>query len=260
MRPLAWLLLGMLLIQPAALQAHPVPRKSHDRTILVRVVPNVGRAELRVAVEYRLDVDELTVVLDDLPAVADRVDLARLQEADQLYSAYTRAYGPILAANLLATLDGRPLQFRCTRSSHTLRDDDGTPLGHLRCRFLFESRAQPLTDLTNLARCWPAPGLLPTILVKLSMLNRHCLTFKESNYELEHGTIGLGLAADPALPLFSKDEPPAVLQARSAAELGSGDDARLRSIRADFALLSISNRPPGQASMNSTEVVSATQQ
>jgi hypothetical protein len=54
------------------LPAHPVPRRRHDRTISVRLGPDA------ILVHYRLEVDEFTVVFDDLPALGDRLDLTKL--------------------------------------------------------------------------------------------------------------------------------------------------------------------------------------
>src|SRR5947208_3553333 len=70
-------LLFMLLANSGALQAHPVPRRSHDRTIVVRLSPD------SVVVDYRLEVDEFTVVFDDLPALADQVDLSKLRKPQE---------------------------------------------------------------------------------------------------------------------------------------------------------------------------------
>src|ERR1700740_3695399 len=84
--------------------AHPVPRRSHDRTIVVRLAHEKDGSVL-VQVDYRLEVDEFTVVFDDLPAVGDKVELSKLREPDEFYEVYTRSYSPILASNLVAFLD-----------------------------------------------------------------------------------------------------------------------------------------------------------
>ncbi len=83
------------------LQAHPVPRRCHDRTIVVRLSADL------IVVDYRLEVDEFTVVFDDLPALGDRVELSKLRKPQEFYEAFTRCYAPILAANLVAKLDSR---------------------------------------------------------------------------------------------------------------------------------------------------------
>ena len=105
--------------------AHPVPRKSHDRSIDIRL------EAARVVIRYRLEVDALTIVLDDLPAIDDQVDITKLKKPDEFYDAFTRGYAPILADNLTATLDGKPLKFQCEKRNHTLFEDDGKPLDHV---------------------------------------------------------------------------------------------------------------------------------
>src|SRR5260370_6392071 len=124
-------------------QAHPVPRRAHDRTILVK------RGADKITVDYRLEVDEFTVVYDDLPAFSDQIDLTRLTKPDEFYDAFTRCYAPVLAANLIAKIDGKPITFTCMRRTHTLVDEEGKKLGHLRCDFQFEaswSIATPFED------------------------------------------------------------------------------------------------------------------
>lgn len=193
------------------LQAHPVPRRCHDRTIVIRLSPE------EVAVDYRLEVDEFTVVFDDLPALGDRVELSKLRKPQEFYDSFTRCYAPILAANLVARLDGRPLEFRCVKQGYTLRDEDGNPLDHLRCDFVF--LAKPAS--ANAAGAGP-----------------HTLTFKEGNYELEEGQIRLSLAATDSIKLLSKTEPEARLKTQSAAQLQPGDDAKLRKVEAAFTTVS----------------------
>ena len=78
-----WMIMGM---EPV-LQAHPlhpVPRRAHDRTIVVRLKPD------KVTVDYRLEVDEFTVVYEDLPAFSDQIDLTRLTKPDDFYEAFVQ--------------------------------------------------------------------------------------------------------------------------------------------------------------------------
>src|SRR4051794_5990633 len=67
-------------------RAHPVPRRQHDRTITVRPTPAA------LVVDYRLDVDEYTVVYVDLPALVDVAELARLPSPEHFYDTFTRVY------------------------------------------------------------------------------------------------------------------------------------------------------------------------
>src|SRR5438105_2607954 len=82
--------------------AHPVARRQHDRTIVVRVTADA------IVVDYRLEVDEFTAVFEDLPAIDDKLNLSKLANSDEFYEAFSRGYAPILADNLLATLDRKP--------------------------------------------------------------------------------------------------------------------------------------------------------
>jgi hypothetical protein len=181
----------MCVVLPPPLMAHPVPRKSHDRTVSVRVTPSA------VIVDYHLEVDEWTVVYVDLPALDDKVDLTKLKKPVEFYDAFTRCYGPILANNLTARLDGKELEFRCAASSHRVAD-------HLQCDFRFE------------AACAIDPE------------KQHTLTFREGNYELESGMLRLTMANSPGTPLVSKSEPDEALKSRPASELKPGDDEKLR--------------------------------
>jgi nickel/cobalt exporter len=202
-------LLVLFVVRLSPLQAHPVPRRSHDRTIVVRLSADA------ITVDYRLEVDEFTVVFDDLPALGDQVELSKLRKPQEFYESFTRCYAPILAANLVARLDGRPLEFRCVKHGHTLRDENGAPLDHLRCDFVFESR----------------PAAADT-----DPLRSHTFTLKEGNYELEEGQIRLSLVGTESIKLFSKTEPDAGLKTLSPTQLQPGDETKLRKVEATFAI------------------------
>ncbi len=189
-----------------ALHAHPVPKRAHDRVITVRLTPAA------VVVDYRLEVDDWTVVFVDLPAVSDQVDLTKLEKPRDFYDAFTRCYGPILADNLIAKLDGKALTFTCVKHGHQLTDS-------LRCDFVFEAKWQP------------APG------------EPHTFAFQEGNYELEAGLIRLSLANEEAVTVAERSEPSEELKNRAAIDLRPGDDARLRKASATFTV----SRPPAAA-------------
>jgi hypothetical protein len=181
------------------LQAHPIPRSNHDRTVRLRLTREA------VVVEYQLEVDPYTVVFEDLPAVLSQEELARLSKPEEFYTAFTRSYAPILADNLLARLDGKPLTFTCRKQGHELLD-------HLRCHFVFEAAWQ------------------------LTPESRHELTFREGNYELEEGLLRLSLTSEAPLTQWSKTVPDEALQTRPAFELRPGDSARLRQAAATISL------------------------
>src|SRR5262245_62312639 len=91
-----WIVALLLSTQHSALStafAHPVPKRSHDRTIAVRLTPDA------VEVDYRVELDEWTVVFVDLPAVSDKIDLSKLSKPTEFYEAFTRAYAPVFAGN-----------------------------------------------------------------------------------------------------------------------------------------------------------------
>src|SRR5262249_54226153 len=128
----------LLLVVPALASAHPVPRGDHDRTVVVHLQPNPVRNEIEVVVHYRLEVDKLTVVFDDMAPFKDQVK--KLGDNSLTYfDEFTRIYGPILAANLIATGDGKALTFTCDSFSCRDLDVDDKPLGHLRCDFVFHA-------------------------------------------------------------------------------------------------------------------------
>jgi nickel/cobalt exporter len=120
-----------------------------------------------------------------------------------------------LAANLVARLDGRLLAFRCIKHEHTLRDENGTALDHLRCDFVFRA------DLTA---------------ADIESSRPHTFTFKEGNYELEEGRIQVALTSTDRIQFLSKTEPDAQVKSRSATELQPGDDGRLRKAAATFTI------------------------
>src|SRR5262249_9791672 len=109
--------------------AHPVPRLSHDRVITIHLAPDAVR------VDYHLELDEFTAVYNDLPAVLDKAELNKLS-GREFYDAFTRAYAPLLADNLLAKLDGKPLTFSCAKHGHQVKDS-------LQCDFVFEAPWKP---------------------------------------------------------------------------------------------------------------------
>ncbi len=192
-------------VLPPSLSAHPVARRSHDRSITVRLTPTA------VIVDYLLEVDEWTVVYVDLPAVSDKVDLAKLAKPEEFREAFRRAYAPILGKNLTLKLDGKEIELRCVRQAHRLAE-------HLQCEWNFEA-------------AWnPEPG------------RKHTVTFQEGNYELESGMVRLSLVNHPELPIERKIAPDDALKNRAATELKPGDDENLRKASATFEVEWCSDR------------------
>jgi nickel/cobalt transporter (NicO) family protein len=224
------LLLGVLCVSvvcPAA--AHPVPRSNHDRTIVVRLSPDVGGGKVNVTVSYRLEVDELTVVLEDMAPFKDEIDLEKYRDRrDAYYGEFTRLYAPVLANNLSAQVDGKPLTFRCTARSHTLRDEQGQVLGHLRCDFTFQAAFDA------------GPG------------ESRQFRVREGNYETQEGLIELSVLADDAIQACSVVQPDAELKKRARFELRPGDEDRLREV---MLRVTMPVRPGPHAAATSPEQV-----
>lgn len=192
---------------PAA-PAHPVPKENHDRTIRVRLVA-AGPGSLGIEVAYRLEVDELTVVLDDMKPFRGDVDPAAFRGSPlAYYSEYLRIYGPILARQLSATVDGQPVTFRSIAGQPTLKDD-GKDLGHLRCDLTFEASAT-----------FPDKKLF-------------AFEFRDGTWPLQEGDVRLSL--DTSGPWFMDvtRAPGEELWKRPKLEREPGDEDRLRELAAD---------------------------
>jgi len=191
-------------------QAHPVPKQNHDRTIVVGLHFDAKSKRVQVKVEYRLEVDEFTVATDDLPPFRDEVNWNL--RGPPFYGQFTRIYAPIYAKHLTARANGKSLTFACQTRDHTLMDKNGQQLGHLRCNFAFQAEFAPFLNKEN-----------------------H-FSFKEDNYLLQEGRIILSLATDASIRVLTKTEPGAALQERAARERQPGDDDKLRVVSADFTI------------------------
>ncbi|HEV8061476.1 MAG TPA: hypothetical protein VGP68_16475, partial [Gemmataceae bacterium] len=190
---------------------HPVPKRAHDRTIEVRLLPGPSKDQILIQIHYRLEVDEFTVVFDDLPALGDKIDLKKLREPREFFDAYVANYGPILADNLRAKLDGHAEPLTVRSAANTLRDENDMPLGHLRCDFVFE------------ASCTLAPDLAS-----------HHFSFREGNYEFEEGRVLLSLVRNQGLIFETVVEPDQALKEKARVDLQPGEEAKLRVVDATF--------------------------
>ena len=121
----ALLSLAVVLAVCAPAIGHPIPKDNHDRTIVVHLTPHA------IVVDYRLEVDELSA-FKDLPAS----EANKLTDRRELPPVFLRYFGPVLANNLDATLDGNPLTFTCVRQQDQLLD-------HIRCDYRFEAKWAP---------------------------------------------------------------------------------------------------------------------
>jgi ABC-type nickel/cobalt efflux system permease component RcnA len=194
----SWLLsliLAMAWATPVA--AHPVPRRSHDRIIDV----SIRRTE--VAIDFRIEVDEWTVVFVDLPALLEPADMKRLTKPNEFYETYVERIAPLLADQMYVTLNGQPLQLRCVDVRFQARDS-------LQCQFIFQA------DLT------------------LALGRDHRLEVRDDTYPHEPGRVKLYLWEGEGVRLRERVAPSPSLQARAALDLKPGDDERLRNASATF--------------------------
>src|SRR5262245_44120357 len=151
--------------------AHPVPRDNHARVIVVRLSADA------VVVDYHLEVDAFTVYRE-LAALHDKVDLLQVTGPQKAVEEYARLHAPILADNLDARLDGKPLKFTLVERKQQVADS---------YQMDFRFRA-----------AWSsAPGT-------------HEFTFIEGNYAFpDRGQIDVTLTADESVTLSDKREPDA---------------------------------------------------
>jgi ABC-type nickel/cobalt efflux system permease component RcnA len=177
------------------LTAHPVPRDNHDRTVVVRLTPEAVR------VRYTLDVDEGRAARD----LRD-VELPGVSTPEQFYQAYARHMAPILAGNLAARLNGRPLTFDCVGQGYERLD-------HLRCEFHFRA-------------AW-----------RLEPGRSHSFTFREGNYDLDDfNRLDVILVAGRGVTISAVTAPDRALRERPPLDRLPGDGERLRRVQATVTL------------------------
>jgi nickel/cobalt exporter len=184
------------LITPAC--AHPVGERTYDRTIVVRLSPNA------VGVDYELEVNTATVA-QDLADLGEEIDLSQCRQPRDFYEAFVKFHAPVLARNLDARLDRRPLAFSPAGHDFEVREKVS-----LHCRFRFQAPWQPAPD------------------------QRHTFAFKETNYEERAGRINLSVEADSPFALQDVIAPSAALQAKPLTLLGPGEAEQLREASAAF--------------------------
>jgi ABC-type nickel/cobalt efflux system permease component RcnA len=193
--------------------AHPVPSDAHIRTATVSLRPK------ELCVRYRLELDQFTTVYKDSKGLIDEGEARRLNTPSAFYGEFARRLGPVLADQLVATLDDRPLNLQCLEQRFEVGD-------HLICDFLFQAD-------------WsPEPG-------------EHQLAFHDGTYEREQGRLRLSLEEDSAVTVRNRTVPGSLLLARQPTDLGKGDDERLRTIKATFRV--DVNPPPGVKGHNMPE-------
>ena len=207
-----------LFLVASTASAHPVPKDSHDRTIVVRLQKGQTPNQLRVRVEYRLEVDEETVLLVDMHDYRDQVNFVDYfpQRPFEYYAHFTRIHAPILADRLIATVNQTPWKARCLSRKERLRDEDGKALGHLRCDFVFASEFE----------------IDPSQPIRFFF---HDQTYLSADIAPEKGYLVLSFVNETDLPIESKVEPDATLYKKAMESLNSKEDDRQRKITVVFA-------------------------
>ena len=196
----AFLFLSTLCLWGESAFAHPVPKENHDRVIEVRLTPAA------VMVEYHLEVNEISAQLEIVRELSPS-EQAGITTSDSFHQAYIRHFAPLLAGNLLAQFDGKPLVFTGTgKRNKTVTDS-------LRYDFTFTAPWTPTSD------------------------RQHTFTFREANYDQEDfDQLELTVTGDPGVTLQSTTAPDKALRERPPLERKPGDTERLRNLSVTFTL------------------------
>jgi nickel/cobalt exporter len=189
------------LVTPSAF-AHPVPKDTHDRTIQVRLQKGEKANEIKVRVEYRVEVDETTVWSRDMDPFRDVVNPLDFRGRPLAYYAeFAKLYGRIYADRLVVRVNKKEIDdFRVLSHAERLEDEDGKSLGHLRCDFVFESSFTLAAEESTKFR------------------------IREQNYLFDAGQVVMNLHDETQLPITSKTAPDEALRKRIADKKASAED------------------------------------
>lgn len=192
--------------------AHPVPKDTHDRTIVVRLRKGDTPNQVRVRVEYRLEADEGTIRDGDMIPFRDVVNPLHFRgQALKYYAEFAKTYAPIYAEHFLVRVNKAPMEaLRCISHHPRLEDENGMGLGHLRCDFVFENTFD------------------------VDPSKRAHFSFYEKNYWLQEGQIILSLVNETGLGIESKREPDDAFRKRAKESPEPGDEDRLREVSVVF--------------------------
>lgn len=195
---------------PSALFAHPVPRDQYDQTVVVRFMAGDKPGTIRMQIDFRLEVDPQTIVLKDMRPFRDEVDLSKISRFSDYLGEFTRIYADIYGRNFFTRVNGAELKWTCVRRQHTLEDEAGKPLDHLRCDFVYQ------------ASFTVAPG----------EMNKFVL--RDLNYQEHPGKVLLSFVNESLVTLHGLDAPDAKLQELPFEKRGPDEEQALRSIRLRF--------------------------
>jgi len=177
--------------------AHPVAVGSYDRVVVVRVLPD------KIAVDYRLEVNQQTVALD-LAKLLSREQLRAIRREEEAFAAFAAAYREILDKNLDVSLDDNPLSLRCTLLEHRLVTEPGVEGQQLQCDYRLEAK-------------WSSGTRLKV---------------RDNNFHERPGRVDLSLLQGAGVRLTEVEQPSAELKIRSPIDWQPGDETRLRSASA----------------------------
>ncbi len=107
--------------------AHPIPQNNRDRTIVVHLTPTA------VIVDYRLELDEQKAY-DELPIAVK----LRFKDRSEIPAVFLPYFAPVVAGNLVATIDEKPLVFTPVSKYYWDRI-----LDHQRYDYRFEAKWNP---------------------------------------------------------------------------------------------------------------------
>lgn len=205
------LALFAMFVLPALALSHPVPRDNHDRYITIRLERGQSPDLLLFRIEYRLEVDEFTVVHEDMKPFRDEADPRNfINKPLDYYGQFAKIYGPIFADNLDVWFNGKPVLLRVKDRRVALHDEKGEPLGHLRCTFLLEGEAR----------------LLPA--------QENKLRVRETSYRDQEGEIHLTLVDNAGVKVARQTLPDLALNKLHPLSRPLDHDAKLRNLTVDF--------------------------
>jgi ABC-type nickel/cobalt efflux system permease component RcnA len=147
-----------------------------------------------------------------------------LTKPAEFYEAYLRFLAPLLADQMFAALDDKPLDLKCVEQKYEVLD-------HLRCDFIFVAEWKPAAMVQSR------------------------FEFHDQTFPKEPGRVKLTLAEDIGVSIVKRTAPSGLLQARAPLDLKPGDDARLRTIRAVFS--ATAEAPPRPAPTPTLEPASS---
>lgn len=129
--------------------AHPVPRDQYDRIVVVRLKDAQQKGMLQVEIDFRLEVDPQTIVLNDMAPYRKEVDLSKIVRRIDYFEEFTRIYESIYGRNFFARFNNAKVTWKCIQRTQTFEDEEGKPLDHLRCDFRYRATVTPLKDEDN---------------------------------------------------------------------------------------------------------------